>query len=123
MKSLFEQNGGTYSTANDYRIPNLTVPDSSEHSLGIWGQRRLDYLKKHRRVLYINMLTSGKLTEHLSEIDTAVQELWDNIIHQMTVAQGVTEQLKAKSQIEWVGRMNNIRHSVDEVVLNEFIYD
>ena len=65
MKSLFEQNGGTFSVVGDYRIPNLTLPDEPEYHLGIWGRRRLDYLKKHQRVLFVDLLTSGKLDEHL----------------------------------------------------------
>lgn len=123
MKSLFEQNGGTHSAASDYRIPNLTVPDEPKYMLGIWGYRRLDYLKKHRRVFYVNMLTSGKLNEHLSEIDEAAQELWDNAIRQMAASQGVMERLKAENQMEWVVRMNNIRTCAGEIVLNKLIYD
>ena len=73
-KSLFEQNGGTYSDVGDYRLPNLTLPDEPEYHIGIWGQRRLDYLKKHRQVLYVNLLTSGKLAKHLREIDEAARE-------------------------------------------------
>jgi len=68
MKSLFEQNGGTYSTIGDYRLPNLTMPDENEYELGIWGQMRLNYLRNNNRILYTNLLTSGKLNEHLNEI-------------------------------------------------------
>lgn len=122
MKSLFEQNGGTYSTMSDYRVPNLTLPYESEYHIGVWGQRRLDYLKRHKRVLYINLLTSGKLTEHLREIDTSASERLETIIRQMTAEQGVTECLKAENQMEWVGRMNNISACADEIVRNELIY-
>jgi hypothetical protein len=97
MKSLYEQNGGTYTAANGYRVPNLTLPDDEPESpFGKWGRQRLDYIKRHRRVLYINLLTSGKLAEHLREIDTAAYEQHDTIVRQMAEAQGVTEQLKAK---------------------------
>ena len=123
MKSLFEQNGGTFSTVGDYQIPNLAVSDEPENHLGIWGKRRLDYLKNHRRVLYINLLTSGKLAEHLREIDTAACERWETIIRRMAAAQGVTEQFKAENQMLWVGRMNNICTCANEIVRGELIYD
>lgn len=122
MKSLFEHNGGTYSTAGDYRIPNMSVPENSEHHIGIWGQRRLAYLKRYKRVLYVNLLTSGKLSEHLNEIDTAACERWELIVQQMTQSQGVTERLKSENQMLWVGRMNNIRACADEIVKTQIIY-
>lgn len=123
MKSLFEQNGGTYRAVGDYRIPNLTVPDEPEYHIGIWGQRRLNYLKGHKRILYVNLLTSGKLTEYLRESDMAASERHETIIRQMVAAQGVTEQLKAENQMLWVGKMNNIRVCADEIVLGELIYE
>ena len=123
MTSLFEQTGGTYSIVGDYRLPNLTVSDRPESHICIWGQRRLDYLKRHKRVLYVNLLTSGKLVEHLSEINVAASERHEAIIRQMAAAQGVTEQLKAENQMLWVGRMNNIRACADEIIQNELIYD
>ena len=122
MKSLFEQNGGNYSIAGDYRIPNLTVPTDSECHMGIWGQRRLNYLKTHRRVLYINLLTSGRLTKHLCEVESAANERRETLIRQMTQTQGVTEELKADNQMLWVGRMNNIYICADEIIRNELIY-
>ncbi len=123
MKSQFEQNGGTYRDVNGYRIPNLTAPDESAHLIGIWGQRRLNYLKYHKRVLYINLLTSGKLKAHLHEIDEAARERREIIIKQMTMAQGVTEQLKAENQLIWVGKVGNIYACADEFIRNELIYD
>ena len=122
MKSLFEQNGGTYSAVSDYRIPNLTLPDESEHHIGLWGKWRLDYLKNHKRVLYINLLTSGKLAEHLRDIDTAAHEQHEAIVRQMAAAQGVTEQLKSENQMLWVGKMNNIRACASEIIMEELIY-
>ena len=123
MKSLFEQNGGCYTVVNGYQIPNITLPDEPEYHIGIWGRRRLDYLKKHRYVLHVNLLTSGKLAEHLHEIDEAAFERRRLIIKQMMDAQGVTEQLKTENQMLWVGKVNNIRACADEIIRNELIYD
>ena len=122
IKSLFEQNGGTYSRRGDYSIPNLTVPAVPECHIGIWGQQRRDYLRMHRRVLYVNLLTSGKLTEHLCEVDAVAYERWETLIQQMTQAQGVTEELKATDQMLWVGKMNNICACADEIVRNELVF-
>lgn len=122
-KSLFEQQGGIYRTVGDYRIPNLTLPDEPEYAIGVWGQRRLDYLKKHKRILYTNLLTSGKLSEHLHEIDVTAFERRELIIKQMMKSQGVTEQLKAGDMMAWVGKVNNIRSCADEIIRNELIYD
>ena len=123
MKSLFEQNGGTYSTVGDYQIPNLSLPDEPEYHIGIWGQRRLDYLKKHKRIFYATLLTSGKLNMHLHEIDETACERHELIVKQMMTAQGITEQLKADDMMKWVGMVNNIRSCADEVIRNELIYD
>ena len=122
-KSLFEQNGGTYRWEGDFRIPNLTLPDEPEYHIGIWGQRRLDYLKKHKRAFYATLLMSGKLNEHLHEIDVSAFERWELIIKQMMKAQGVTEQMKADDALRWVGRVNNIRACADEIIRGELIYD
>ena len=123
MKSSFEQNGGTYRWEGDYRIPNLALPDGPEYEIGMWGLRRLNYLKQHNRILYVNLLTSGKLNEHLHEIDVTAYERRELIIKQMKAAQGVTEELKARSQMEWVGKVNNICACVDEILRDELIYD
>jgi len=122
LKSLFEQNVGTYRREGDYFVSNLTVPKEPEYTIGIWGRRRLDYLRKHKRVFYINLLTSGKLMEHLHEIDVAAYERRELIIKQMMKAQGVTEELKAENQMLWVGKVNNIRSCADEIIRNELIY-
>jgi len=122
MKSLFEQNGGTYRMVDGYRIPNLTLPNEPEYHIGIWGQRRLDYLKKHRKSLYSVLLTSGKLTEHLREIDETAFERRELIIKQMEEAQGVTEKFKAEDCMKWVGMVNNICACADVIIRNELIY-
>ena len=123
MKSLFEQQGGTYRMEGDYRIPNLILPDESEYEIGIWGQRRLEYLKKHRKGFYAVLLTSSKLSEHLHEIDVIAFERRELIIKQIKEAQGVTEQMKADDMMKWVGTINNICACADEIIRNELIYD
>ena len=117
-----EETGIQYTLVGDYYLPNLTAPDKPDTQLGVWGMRRLDYLINHRRVLYLNLLTSGKLAEHLREIDTAAYEQHDTIVQQMAAAQGVIEVLKVSDQMGWVGRMNNIRACAKEIVLYEVVY-
>ena len=116
----------TYTEVNGYKIPDLALPDDGlgeEVHIGIWGQRRLDYLKNHKRVLYSSLLMSGKLRAHLHEIDVTAFERWELIIQQMMKAQGVTEQLKAENVMLWVGRVNNIRACANEIIRSELIYE
>ena len=120
-KSLFEQMGGTYTLVGDYYLPNLLPVEQEEKPIGIWGQQRLRYLKQHRRVLYTNLLVSGKLNEHLAEIEKQAEDMFFRLVNQMAEREGVTEQLKADNQMEWVGRMNNIRSRAAEVVNKSFI--
>ena len=122
MKSLFEQNSGTYRKQGDYFIPNLTLSESEENNIGVYGQRHLRYLQEHRRLTYINLLTSGKLNEYLADIDKQAQERFELLVTQMKNAQCITEQLKADNPMEWVRRINYIRHQVDEIISNELIY-
>ena len=122
MKSIFEQIGGTYTVQGDYRLPNLTLPAEDERPIGVWGQRRLNYLKHHRKVLYFNLLTSGKLHSHLADTEEQAQELFSRLVKEYAEKEGVTEQLKAADQMAWVRRMNNIRSRVIEVVSKELIY-
>ncbi len=110
----------TYHREGDYMIPNLTAPEAE--SLGIWGRRRKEYLKKHRNGIYTGMLLSGKLNVHLAEIDRQAEEMFEQLVRQMAAEQGVTEQLKAENQMVWVGAMNNIRNAVNEMILDELIY-
>lgn len=121
-KSLFEQMGGTYTQQGDYILPNLTLPTEEKQSNGIWGQRHARYLKQHHRILYYNLLTSGKLNAHLAEIDQQAEEIFFRLIKQMANREGLTEQLKAENQMEWVRRMNNIRSSITEIINAELIY-
>lgn len=117
-----EKNGLWYELQGDYYIPCLKVPEQKEKPIGIWGQRRLRYLKQHRKVLYYNLLTSGKLNEHLADIDEQAEDMFYRLIKQMAEREGVTEQLKANNQMAWVGRMNNIQNRVIEIIYNEMIY-
>ena len=121
MKSIFEQIGGTYTMQGDYRLPNLTLPAEERH-IGVWGQRRLRYLKQHRKVLYYNLLTSGKLHSHLADVEEEAQSLFSRLVKEYAEKEGVTEQLKATDQMAWVRRMNNIRSRVVEVINKELIY-
>ena len=122
MKSLFEQSGGVYTMQGDYRLPNLTVPAEEEHPIGVWGQRRLRYLKQHHKVMYYNLLTSGKLHSHLADTEEHAQALFSRLVKEYAEKEGVTEQLKAADQMAWVCRMNNIRSRATEVVNSEVVF-
>lgn len=108
MKSLFEQHGGTYLVQGDYRLPNLIPPAEEERHIGVWGQRRLNYLKHHRKVLYYNLFTSGRLHSHLADIEEQAQDLFSRLVKEHAVKEGITEQLKATDQMKWVQKMNSI---------------
>ena len=122
MKTLFEQLGGTYTMQGDYRLPNLTVEETNSRPNGVWGQHRLNYLKHHRKVLYYNLLTSGKLHSHLADIEEQAQELFTRLITDFATNEGITEQLKATDQMKWVQKMNNIRERVIETVYSNVVF-
>ena len=119
-KSTFEQMGGTYRQEGNYLLPNLTVPERV--SIGIWGQRRRQYLREHRKALYNALLLSGKLDNHLADINQQAEDMFFQLVKQMAEQEGITEQLKADSQMEWVGQMNNIRSAAEEIVNTEIIF-
>ena len=121
-KTLFEQMGGTYTQQGDFLLPNLVLPAEEEQSIGVWGQRRLHYLKRHHRVLYYNLLTSGKLHSHLADTEEQAQELFSRLVNECVAEEGVTEQLKRTNQMEWVQRMNNIQARVRESVNSDVIF-
>ena len=121
-KSLFEQTGGTYTQVGDYLLPNLTIFEEEQKYIGIWGQRHARYLRQHHKILYMNLLTSGKLNNYLSDIDKQAEDMFLRLVEQMAEREGVTEQLKAENQMEWVTRVNNIRHRATEIVNTELIY-
>ena len=118
-KFHFEQMGITYHQEGDYLLPDLTPPESVP--VGIWGQRRRHYLKTHREPIYTALFLSGKLDCHLSEVDQQAEEMFSQLVEQMAEQEGITGQLKAERQMEWVGRMNNIRIRATEMVNAEFI--
>ena len=122
MKTLFEQLGGTYTMQGDYRLPNLAVEETDTRPIGVWGQHRLHYLKYHRKVLYYNLLTSGKLYSHLADIEEQAQELFNHLTTNLAQKEGITEQLKATDQMKWVQRMNNIRECATEVICKDMVF-
>lgn len=122
MKTLFEQHGGTYTMQGDYRLPNLTVEEKDTRPIGVWGQHRLNYLKHHRKVLYYNLLTSGKLHSHLADNEEQAQELFNRLITNLTTKEGITEQLKYTDQMKWVQKMNSIRECAMEVVCKDMVF-
>ena len=121
-KTIFEQTGGTYTMQGDYCLPELTLPAEEERPIGVWGKRRLRYLKQHHKILYCNLLTIGKLYSHLADVEEEAQELFFRLVKQYAEREGVTEQLKVENQIEWVGKMNNIRNMVTETINTDFIF-
>ena len=111
----------TYHAEGEYLTPDLIAPESP--AVGVWGMRRLAYLRQHRRPIYSGMLMTGTLNEHLEEIDRAAEEMTELLMAQMAEREGVTEQLKAQDQMAWVQAMNNIRNRAEEIVLSELIYE
>ena len=109
----------TYHREGDYLLPDLIPPESPK--IGLWGMRRRDYLRKHHDGIYSGMLLSGKLNAHLEEIDRRANEMFDLLMKQYAAREGVTEQLKAENQLEWVRQMNNIRKNVDEIIFHEIV--
>lgn len=122
MNSIFEQMGGTYKQVGDYLIPVLSLPDEVHEPIGKYGRLRHAYLKEHHPGLYSHLVLSGKLYEHLVEVERICQERLETMIPQMSKQQGATEELKAKDQLDWVGLMNNIYNCAEEVILKDMIY-
>lgn len=122
METIFEKMGGTYTIQGDYCLPNLTLTPEEERPIGVWGQRRLRYLKQHHKVLYYNLLTSGKLRSHLADVEEEAQDLFLRLVKEYAERVGLTEQLKAENPLEWVRRINNIRERVTETVNSEMVF-
>ncbi len=117
-----DKNGRWYELQGDYYIPCLILPDEKEQSIGLWGQRHLRYPKEYRKVLYTNLLSNGKLNSYLADIDLQASERIERLTEQMKQAEGITEQLKAENAMEWVQKMNNIRHRAEEIIYSKIIY-
>ena len=122
MKSLFERMGGTYTQQGDYFLPDLKLPPEEERPIGVWGQRRLRYLREHRPILYTNLKTTGQLRTHLADIEEQANDLFLRLVKGYAASEDVTEQLKAEKPMEWVRRMNGIKVRVTEVVNGEVIF-
>ena len=121
-KTLFEQMGGAYTLQGDYYLPDLVLPAEENRSVVVWGQRHLRYLKQHRKVLYTNLLTSGKLNSYLADIDRQAKDMFLRLVEQMAEREGITEKLKAEQPMEWVGKMNALREAAAEIVNAEVIF-
>ena len=117
-----EKNGLWYELQGDYYIPCLKLPEEEHQPIGVWGQRHLRYIKKKRKVLYLNLLTSGTLNGYLADLDKQAEEMFSRFVKQMADREGVTELLKADNQMEWVARMNNIRSRAIEVVNTDILF-
>ncbi len=121
-KSLFEQMDGTYTQVGDYLLPNLTLPKEEQKPIGIWGQRHARYLKQNHKVLYMNLLTSGKLNNYLSDIDKQAEDMFIRLVKEMAEKQGITERLKTADQMAWTRKMNAIRNSAMEIINQDIIF-
>lgn len=120
MKTIFESMGGTYRQEGDYYLPNLVIPEGLP--VGIWGQRHLRYIQKHKRVFYTNLLSVGNLNSYLTEVDFSAFELFEHLMEQLQKSEGITESLKAADPVRWCQQINNIQNRAVEVIHKELIY-
>ena len=117
-----EKNGLWYELQGDYYLPCLKLPKEESRHIGVWGQRHLRYLKQHRKVLYSELLISGKLNDYLADLNEQAEAMFSRLVKQLSEKEGITEALKAENQMLWVQRMNNIRSAAMESVANDLIY-
>ena len=117
-----ESNGLWYELQGDYYLPCLKLPEEESRHIGVWGQRHLRYLKQHRKVLYSELLISGKLNDYLADLNEQAEEMFSRLVKQLAEKEGLTEALKAENQMLWVQKMNNIHNAAMEVVSNDLIY-
>ena len=117
-----ESNGLWYELQGDYYLPCLKLPEEKHQPIGIWGQRHHEYLRRNKRIILSSLQISGELTSYLADIDQQAEEMFERLVKQMAESEGVTEQLKAADQMEWVRQMNSIRNRVTEIVNSEIIF-
>lgn len=117
-----KSNGLWYELQGDYYIPCLKLPDEEQVEIGVWGMRHLEYIKHHRKGFYTSLLIGCKLNRYLADVNKQAEGMFDTLISQYKIAEGITENLKAENQMQWVGQMNNIRHRVTEIVLKNLIW-
>lgn len=122
MKTIFEQQGVEYRQAGNYMLPNVDLNELKEYQIGVWGQRYKRYLKSNHRVLYYNYLTSGRLYEHLAEVDTRAEKMFQELVKSLAEKENVTEKVKAENTFLWIRKMNNIRNRATEIVNTEVIF-
>lgn len=122
-KTIFEQMGGTYTLQGDYYLPDLALPAEENKPIGIWGQRHKRYLQEHKRATYTTLLTSGKLNSYLADINEQAEDMFSHFIKQMTKREGLSKRIKVENQMEWVGRMNNIRNRAVEIINTNLIFN
>lgn len=124
MKTIFENNGGTYTQVGDYLLPNLLLPEEEkETNIGVWAMRHKRYLKQNHKVRYCNLLTSGKLDSYLADIEEQAENMFSELVKSLTEEERVTEELKATDMMLWVRKMNNIRNRATEIVNEQVIYN
>ena len=122
-KTIFEQMGGTYTQVGDYLLPNLSLPtEKKQANIGVWGMRHKRFLKENHRVLYANLMTSGKLVAYLDDIEQQATSMFLRLVKELAEKENVTEELKAENQMLWVQKMNNIRNRATEIVNTEMIH-
>ena len=124
MKTIFENNGGTYTQVGDYLLPNLSLlAEEKETNIDVWAMRHKRYLKQNYKVRYYNLLTSGKLDSYLANIEEQAQNLFSRLVKKLAEKENVTEKLKSDSPMLWVQKMNNIRNRATEIVNEQVIYN
>ena len=119
--NIYENLGGTYREENGHLIPDIALPEQTDHQIGKYGRMYLDYIKQHRRGRYTTLLTEGKLNARLHEIDVEANEMLESIIRRLAAERGIDEDLKARDMLHWVAEMNNIKASAEEIVLREVV--
>ena len=123
-KRIYDKKTGVrYELQGDYYLPCLKLPEQPKVEIGIWGKRHLRYIKQHHKIRYTNLLTSCKLTAYLADIEEQSEDMFFRLVKQLAEKEGITEQLKADNQMEWVARMNNIRSRATEIVNHDIIYN